>query len=257
MSLERDQAIVLRRIEFSETSQIVSVFTRDHGRHSLIAKGARRSTRTRFTPGLDLLELGELTFTPARGDAQLGTLAEWSQQALFEGLRRHLVRLYTACYAVELIDALTAEADPHPELFDGLLRLLRGLDVAHGPGDGAASAVTAAPRFQALLLRQIGYTPLLSECIDCRRRIDPRGIVYFSAVAGGALCRDCEQHHAIKRRLPPGVLGSTLTADNVLDWFDLLDEMAATVAGRPMVTRAALRPELMRLTAPLRTTPPT
>ena len=113
--------------EFSETSQIVTLFCAAHGLLRLIAKGARRSTKQRFAAGLDLLELGEVGFVPPRGDAQLGTLTDWAQQETFGAVRRELLRLYGALYAVELVTSLTEEADPHPELYVALVRTLRDL----------------------------------------------------------------------------------------------------------------------------------
>ena len=100
---------MIRLTEFSETSQIVSLFTAEAGQVRLIAKGSRRGTKTRVATGLDLLELGELSYAPARRHAGLGTLAEWVQRGTFPGLRREMLRLYCGLYAAELVGALTEQ----------------------------------------------------------------------------------------------------------------------------------------------------
>ncbi|MBK9129343.1 MAG: DNA repair protein RecO [Phycisphaerales bacterium] len=242
MSLERDDAVVLRLSEFSEASQIVTLLGRGHGLLRLIAKGVRRGTRTRFAAGLDLLELGEASFALPRGDAQLGTLADWVQRDSFAGLRRELLRLQAGLYAVELVTALTEEHDPHPELFDALVDTLRRLA-------GTGPAAPLVPRFQAALLHAVGYHPLLDECASCHRPPRIRGPLYFSAGAGGVLCRDCEMHYVEKRRLPDGLLTTRPDAGDPFAWFELLDYHAAHIAGRRMSSASGLGGLLRRAAA--------
>ncbi len=62
-----DDGICLRVVDFSETSQIVGMFTRGHGLVPLIAKGAKRASKKNVMSGpLDLLTSGEVVFVPAR-----------------------------------------------------------------------------------------------------------------------------------------------------------------------------------------------
>ncbi len=231
MTPVKDEAVVVRLTEFSETSQIVSLFAAGHGLLRLIAKGARRGTRQRPSAGFDLLERGEVGFLPPHGDAQLGTLTDWVQRETFEGARRELLRLYGALYAIELVASLTEEADPHPELYDALVRTLRSVA-------GNAPAAPVLPAFQSDLLQAIGYAPNLQTCVACHRP-PPRGSpLYFSAGAGGLLCRDCEGHHAEKRRLPPRLLETTPQTGDPQPWFELLDYHLTYIAGRRFKTAA-------------------
>jgi DNA repair protein RecO (recombination protein O) len=231
MTPSKDEAVVVRLSEFSETSQIVTLFAAGHGLLRLIAKGARRGTRQRPSAGLDLLERGEVGFLPQHGDAQLGTLTDWVQRETFEGTRRELLRLYGALYAIELVTSLTEEADPHPELYDALVRTLRSLA-------GTDPAAPVLPVFQSDLLQAIGYAPNLQTCAACHRP-PARGVpLYFSAGAGGLLCRDCEGHHAEKRRLPPRLLETTPQTGDPRAWFELLDYHLTYIAGRRFKTAA-------------------
>ncbi len=238
MPVLNDEAVVLRLTDFSETSQIATLFSAAHGQLRLIAKGARRSTKQRFATGLDLLEYGELGFVPARGDAQLGTLTDWTQRESFAGLRRALLRLYVALYAAELVPLLTEELDPHPELFTALLETLRGL----------ATEAPAGPRlvgFQLALLRAVGYLPELHACVCCRRPIS-RGPVYFSAGAGGLLCRDCEGHYQEKRWVRAELAGGDPSAGDARAWFELLDYHITHIAGRRPQTARGVEKLLAR-----------
>jgi len=244
MTAQSDQGVVLRLSEFSETSQIVTLFTAESGLLRLIAKGARRGTKTRFAAGLDLLELGEVSFIPRHEGAQLGTLTEWVQRETFSGLRRELLRLHAAFYAAELVAGLTEESDPHPNLFAALATTLRGLA-------GEAPAAPQVPRFQAALLRAIGYEPRLQECVACGRTPARPGPVYFSARAGGLLCRDCEPNHAEKRRVPARLVGTTPATGDPREWFALLDYHLTYIAGRRFNSAAQLAPLLAKAPPPV------
>ena len=64
---QRDDGICLRVTDFSETSQIVGMFTRRHGLVPLIAKGSKRGSKRNVVSGpLDLLTSGEVVFVAAR-----------------------------------------------------------------------------------------------------------------------------------------------------------------------------------------------
>jgi DNA repair protein RecO (recombination protein O) len=240
---QHDLAIILRLTEYSESSQIATVFTATRGLLRLIAKGTRRGTKTRFAAGLDLLERGELGYVPARGDAALGTLTDWRQLESFTGVRRDLLRLYGALYAAELVAQFTEEDDPHPELYDAFVATLSGLA-------GDAPPAPLITRFQSDLLIAVGYAPELNACVSCRRAIPPSSPVFFSAGAGGLLCRDCEPHYVEKRRAAPAVVGSTPGSGPPAAWFDLLDYHLSHIGGRRSKTAVELAALLHRDTPP-------
>ncbi|MCH7814056.1 MAG: recombination protein O N-terminal domain-containing protein, partial [Planctomycetes bacterium] len=48
MSFISERAVVLRRVDYSETSQVLVLLTRGHGKVRAIAKGIKRSTRKHF-----------------------------------------------------------------------------------------------------------------------------------------------------------------------------------------------------------------
>lgn len=233
MSTLKDEAIVIRLTEYSETSQIATLFSAAGGLLRLIAKGARRSTRQRFSAGLDLLERGELGYVPPRGDAQLGTLTDWTQRASYTGLRRDLLRSYGGLYAAELVAGLTEEHDPHADLYAAFAATLDGLETADAPAG-------LVPRFQLALLRSIGYAPELERCTSCNRAVRASGPVFFSPTTGGLLCRDCEMHYFDKFRVPDGVLRATPDTGNAAAWFELLDRHLSHIAGKRFKTAAEL-----------------
>jgi DNA repair protein RecO (recombination protein O) len=185
MPLVRDRCLCLRKVEYSETSQILALLSREQGLFRAIAKGAHRRTKagaSKFDGGVDLLDLGEAVFThdPAR---DLATLTEWH---LIDGhlhLRNNLRAIYLAQYAAELTASLLEEHDPHPQLFDRLEQTLQSLS-----SDRIEETFLT---FELDLLRETGYLPGLEGCVSCGQEIDFRTAYAFSASRGGIICSIC------------------------------------------------------------------
>jgi DNA repair protein RecO (recombination protein O) len=186
MALTPDRCICLRKVEYSETSQILTLFGRQHGLMRVIAKGAHRTTKagaSKFGGGIDLLDVGEAVFTLDL-DKQLGTLTEWRLQDGHLELRRSLRSMYLAQYAAELVSFLIEEHDPHPELYDRLEQTLA--DLATPRQEEAFLA------FELDLLRETGYLAELGSCVSCSAMLSDREPAFFSPARGGVVCRNCE-----------------------------------------------------------------
>ena len=186
MPLSNDRCICLRKVEYSETSQILSLFGRTHGVMRVIAKGAHRTTKqgaSKFGGGIDLLDVGQAVFTLDL-EKNLGTLTEWT---LVEGnleLRRNLRGMYLAQYAAELVSYLIEEHDPHPDLYDRLEQTVADL--------ATARQEEAFLAFELDLLRETGYLAEMQACVSCGSNLSEREPAFFSAARGGVICRNCE-----------------------------------------------------------------
>ena len=118
--LEKDQAICLRAVDYSDTSQIVTLFGKNSGKISAIAKGSKRA-KSSFEGPIEVFSYGEIVFSiPASG--KLATLTEFGQRPIFRQLRSRLFTLNCGLFAVELVDNLTHEHDRHPALFDAMIQ---------------------------------------------------------------------------------------------------------------------------------------
>jgi DNA repair protein RecO (recombination protein O) len=201
MALTTDRCICLRKVEYSETSQILTLFAREHGVQRVIAKGAHRRTKagaSKFDGGVDLLDVGEAVFTQ-RLERDLGLLTEWSLREGHLELRRSLRGMYLGLYAAELMSFLFEEHDPHPEIFDRLQATL--------PELATPRAEEIFLSFQLDLMRESGYLPELGECVGCNSPLSPRDATYFSASRGGVLCRNCESATPDRLSLDPRLIG--------------------------------------------------
>jgi DNA repair protein RecO (recombination protein O) len=122
----RTEAIVLRSLDYGETSQIVTLFTREKGKTTVMAKGARRPKST-FGATLQPMAYTQVVFyfKPTR---TLHMLRESSHMEPFHAIRQRLDKIGVGLRIVELVDALVQDEDPQPTVFDLALRALRHLD---------------------------------------------------------------------------------------------------------------------------------
>ena len=113
MPAEKTLAIVLRLVEFSETSCVTTLFTEEFGKVGALAKGARRP-KGPFDSALDLLAVCRIVFIHKSADA-LDLLTEAKMERRFRAASRDLTRLYAGYYVAELLRSLTDYGDPHRE----------------------------------------------------------------------------------------------------------------------------------------------
>lgn len=197
MAILKSDALVLRTIEYSETSLIVWLFARDFGRVHVIAKGARRA-RSPFEGALEPLVRGELVFYRGKKAGALDIAKEFDPRDLHLGLRRSLPRLYRALYATELLSELSEQDLPAPAAFDAACALLD----ACCRGEAGALDV-ALFRTELALLASAGLAPALDRCASCGAAGE---LAAFSPSAGGALCPDDAGRERDAQPVAPGAL---------------------------------------------------
>lgn len=226
-SIEKTTGVILRAVDFSETSKIVTFYTRDFGKLKAMAKGGRR-LKSSFEVALDLLSVCSISVI-RKPAAELDLLTEALLQERFAELRRDLSALYAAYYIAEILDGLTQTGDPHPALFDTTLEALRKL------GTGADWVVTLV-RYQLLLFKELGYAPNLETCASCGSNVALTTRTALSHQAGGLLCPRCLSG----QRDYLTVQGGTVQAMRVLT------KENETIADRLVIGRQA-REELWRI----------
>jgi DNA repair protein RecO (recombination protein O) len=195
--VNRSLALVIRTVEVFETSSVVTLFTREMGKVSALAKGARR-LKSSFQGGLDLLGVSDIVLLPKASEA-LDLLTEAAPVERFACLRRDLAALYAGYYIAELMSELTDFHDPHPRLFDAAMITLRHL------GDPELRARRVV-RFELACLRELGLMPALDQCAHCGEPVDTRGEVAFGLATGGVLCPACRPGQPHVTMLSSGTL---------------------------------------------------
>jgi len=194
LSTEQSEAIVLRVIPWSETSLIAHIYTRDFGKLSVLAKGARRP-KSPFEAALDLLSICRVVFISKSSDA-LDILTEAKLQRRFRGGARELLRLYAGYYVAELLDRLTDKGDKQPEIYELATATLAALS------DPATLVGGVVLRWELHMLRLTGHLPSWRRCAHCGQTVEAATGVVFGALASGILCPRCQSGARHMLRLP-------------------------------------------------------
>ncbi|MCH2142752.1 MAG: DNA repair protein RecO [Phycisphaerales bacterium] len=185
-----DDAIVLRRWEYSETSQTVSVLTHQHGIIRGLAKGALRPNGS-FGGGFEPMTRGQLAWIQ-KDDRELCTLTEWSLQDVYWPVRQNLQANRLAIYAVDLTQRLLTDRDPHPDVFEHLHVMLEGA----GQVDCAYTQLT---HFQCGLLQSVGWMPQM-HCDATTGEPLPENAesLGFRVAAGGVVANPISGDHRVR-----------------------------------------------------------
>lgn len=229
--VSHEPAFVLHRYDWSESSVILEVFTRNHGRIALVAKGAKRPS-SNFRPVLLPLQPLQLSFG---GDAEIRTLkaAEW--------MGGHVMptgdALLSGYYLNELLMRLMARDDPHAALFEAYAGVVEVLAGDHAGAQSAAQSA-ALRAFELILLREIGFLPSL----DAQTlTLEPLAAQHSYALAPEAGLREAQDDEAAL----PGAQWQGLQA--ALDERLPFTATLRAIAGLPAGGNSALRNQLRAL----------
>jgi len=170
-----EPAWILHHYPYRDSSLLLEVFTREHGRLGLVARGAR-AAKSRWRGQLQ-------SFTPLllswsmRGD--LGTLTDIEMQGnTHPAVGRQLL---SACYLNELIMRLVTRYDPHPELFVVYAQSLEAL---------ANNEEAALRLFEKCLLQELGYGLLLDHEADTGLPVSADGLYEYRLEQGPVRCNN-------------------------------------------------------------------
>jgi DNA repair protein RecO (recombination protein O) len=149
------EAVVLRTIDYSETSRIVTLFTQASGKMGVIAKGAR-AARSRFGSTLEPMSRIS-TVIHVRPGRDLQILSEASHVDHHPTLRADLARVESGIRMIELVNALLPDREANQPVFALLAGSLTALDQAPG------RTVNIWPFFQIRLATLLGFGPSFAK----------------------------------------------------------------------------------------------
>lgn len=204
----KDEAICLRAVNYSDTSQVVTLLCREHGKVAAMAKGSRRA-KSAFDGAIEVFSCGPAVFVQKDTGGQLANLTEFTQQPRFRKLASRLVSLNAGLFAAELTEAFLEDRDPHPMLFDKLLKFLETVQ----DSEDEASVWAWLVLYQIRLLEETGIAPVWDRCVNCSASMEVKDAassdksragtahptLYFSSRNNGLLCRGCETTFPEKR----------------------------------------------------------
>lgn len=212
---QTSSAIILRTRPYGDIDVIATFLTRDFGKLTGIAKGAKHSRR-RFVNSLEPFARVQMFYKLKAGS----TLAFLERSEL-----RHSgfgmaapSRFAYGSYLLELVDLLTHEADPIANVYDLL-------DAALGEIEGGPATSALLRCFEMHLLGVLGYGPPLRQCASCGEPMIAGDIAYYDALRSEILCHRCGS---------PGAQVQRFAADTLALLADLQETALSASRERPL-----------------------
>jgi DNA repair protein RecO (recombination protein O) len=184
---------VLRRIRWSESSLILTLYSLDYGRISAMARGALRP-KSSFYGSLEMLSKVDLSLSRREG-REMDTATEASVINYYERIRSDPLAFAHSCLFVEwLLFSITGSEPSHP-MFHLIGSVLDNF--AEGPPfwPVLCSGIEKA-------LRLSGFAMEIDRCVRCGN--DPGDSLYWDAAGGGRVCGNCSE--GTETEIPAGIL---------------------------------------------------
>jgi DNA repair protein RecO (recombination protein O) len=176
--IQKTEVIVLRRMDFRETSVIFTLFSRDFGKIKGLAKGVRIPNSRWLSPAT-LFSQNAIVFYEKKG---LHLITEAELLDSFSNRWASLKKYSAAMYFMELLDLIMPLEDKNEEIYDMALDTLRLLEKE-------SDIQRLVHIFEIKLLSLSGFTPRIDSCVCCKGEI--LRLAHFSNRWGGLLCEEC------------------------------------------------------------------
>jgi len=175
-------ALLVRRVAFRESDDIVHLFTEEHGAVSAVARGARRSQK-RFSAlePVHLLRVG----VDVAHERELGTLVEASLLRPRLGVITRLATMEAAGRALRWLRAAAPQRSAERGMWKEANQLLDALDQPDADAEGLLAAAGLR------LLAVAGWALELESCVRCGRLCPENARAIVDVHAGGIVCRHC------------------------------------------------------------------
>lgn len=176
----RTEGIVLKEIRFRETSKILTIFTKKHGKISAMARGAYRP-RSQLIANTQHFTYNEYYLYKGKNFYYI------NQAIILDShypIRESLNRLMYGSYLLELTEVSNLEEEPNEKLF---LLLRKGLNVLSNLNKDFLKFILA---YEVKYVSFLGFKPFIDKCVNCGNK-DLTTLI-FSIDLGGILCNRCK-----------------------------------------------------------------
>lgn len=183
----KTEGIVLSKMKYRDTSKILRLYTREFGKMSVIAKGAR-DAKCKFRSALEPMSyVACVIYKNDNRDLQL--LSQCDVVLPFRHLCEDMEKMSVGMSVVELVDIVAHEEEQNEALFTLILSVLKGVNAA------TKNAVSALYYFEMKLSGILGFSPQLHTCLHCGMQVegDVMDTAAFVPTNDGILCRVCSE----------------------------------------------------------------
>ncbi len=188
----KTEAVILSKMNYGDTSNILSVYTKDYGKLSVIIKGAR-SPKSKSGFIADPLNYVQIVIYK-KDSRDLQVLSSIDMISYFPKLKEDIDRLKFSFAIIELIKKLTPENETNLRLFNGLSRILSLIDSSN------ENPKILFGRFFLFFLKEIGYELQLGKCVSCERTDLTRENLGYNFELG-MVCGNCSDKNRMDFKL--------------------------------------------------------
>jgi DNA repair protein RecO (recombination protein O) len=145
--------LVIKRANFSEADKLVTIFTRESGKTTFVAKGVRR-VKSRRSAHLELFNLVEVQVHRGRGFSQI---TEARAISCFPEMKSSLKQSAYLFYLAEMLDKIMPEEEPFEKIFHFITDSLSQMESVSASGEETVEKAIKQVCFGVLW--QLGYLP--------------------------------------------------------------------------------------------------
>ncbi|MCZ7604290.1 MAG: DNA repair protein RecO [Melioribacteraceae bacterium] len=186
--LEKTNAIVLTKLNFGDTSKIVTLFTEEFGKETCIIKGGR-SSKSKFGAIIDVMNHVQVIFYKKQSrEVQLISQADLISH--FPHIKQNLDSLKYASGVLELLNSLTISNEQNSKLFRGTIKILNLMDKEENHPQ------LLFVKYLMFFIDELGYSLKEYECKICGNPLDENSDVLYNQEKG-FMCVNCGKHQLI------------------------------------------------------------
>ncbi|MBU1133051.1 DNA repair protein RecO [Patescibacteria group bacterium] len=178
------QAIVLKSTKFRDADKIFTLYTKDEGKISAIARGVRKIS-SRRAGNLDSLNVISVKISESKGGFK--NIDEVKTLQSFKELKKDLETSKRAYFILELVHKTVEEGEKDERLYDLIIRSLKLLSTPRCNPD------LAVVYFEIVFMKELGYQLDFENCVKCQKEIfsSISRKYAFNISRGGFVCGDC------------------------------------------------------------------
>ena len=182
----KTDAVVLSKLNYGDTSKIVSLYTNEFGKLSAIIKGGRNQ---KSKIGLIIDVLNHIQIVLYKKDTrEIQVISDATLLSLFSNMKEDLEKLKFAQAIFELLQKLTVEHEINHRLFKGVIRILTLINSSN------EMPIILFGRFFIFFLEELGYAIQLDKCSVCGKT-NLSNIELSYNLDLGILCDECRHNH--------------------------------------------------------------
>ncbi|MFH1655490.1 MAG: DNA repair protein RecO [Candidatus Omnitrophota bacterium] len=196
--VQKAKGILLKRMDFRETSLLLTFFTKEFGKRKGIIKGVRKDPK-KIASNLSLCSYNDIQFYE-KTNSELDLISQSDLIKDYSFIRKDIKKISLASYILEFTDAVMPLHDKNQKVFDLLLNCFESLETIN--------TEKILYSFQIKMLSLSGFKPHLDACISCKKEL--HGAANFSVYLGGLICPACKNRDENTSSVLKGTINSLI-----------------------------------------------